>query len=451
MGMAAKVDLIRALVRPVAGDEKRIGLSVLSVGLVGMLTLLAPHGAAQSPPQVVTIYSFAGAPNDGANPQARMTYKDGVLYGTTYGGGLDNWGSVFSLSPPASPGDPWSEQLLYSFSGGADGALPGGLPLVGPRGVLAGTTTLGGTAGLGTVFALRPPSAGGGVWTEQVLYSFLGNASGDGEQPVGPLVENAGVLYGTTAFGGALAGGTVFSLVAPGSPDTAWTERILYSFPSGAGGFFPYALVVGNGGVLYGTTKFGGSGTCGSGGSGCGTVFSLTPPGSADGAWTPQVLYSFQGGNDGEQPYAHIIDSDGVLYGTTLYGGGGPCSQGSSGCGTVFSLRPPPSAGGPWTERVLHSFTSTDGAQPDALMVAGTRRLLGAAQLGGLDGYGAIFELGPPLSPEGAWSQQVLYNFSGGADGGEPVAFALTSSGAIYGATALYGTPGYGTIFQFRP
>jgi hypothetical protein len=84
-------------------------------------------------------------------------------------------------------------------------------------------------------------------------------------------------------------------------------------------------------------------------------------------------------------------------------------------------------------------------------MLTGTRLLLGTGQLGGLDGFGVIFAVYPPPTGGGDWSEQVLYNFTGGADGGEPVAFAVTSNGAIYGATALYGTPGYGTIFQFTP
>ena len=450
MGIGAEADLIGVLVQPVS-DARRVRLRILSGGLLMALTVLAPHSAAQSSPHFRTLYSFAGAPNDGANPQARMSLKDGVLYGTTYSGGLGNWGSVFSLSPSASPKNPWTEQELYSFNGGADGALPGGLPLEGPQGVVAGTTTLGGAAGLGAVFAVTPPAEPGGSWTERVLYSFLGSANGDGEQPAGPLIESGGVLYGTTSFGGTQAGGTVFSLMAPGSPDSPWAERVLYSFPSGDGGFFPSTLLVDNSGVLYGTTKFGGAGTCGSDGSGCGTVFSLTPPAAPGGSWTPQVLYSFRGGNDGEQPHTLTMDGNGVLYGTTLYGGGGPCSQSSSGCGMVFSLTPPAAADGSWTEQVLYSFTNIDGAQPDALMLTGTRLLLGTGQLGGLYGFGVIFALYPPSTRDGDWSEQVLYNFTGGADGGEPVAFAITRSGAIYGATALYGTPGYGTVFQFTP
>ena len=90
MGIGEKGDLIRVLVRPVS-DARRVKLHILRGSLLMALTVLVPHSAAQTSPHFLTLYSFAGAPNDGANPQARMSLKDGVLYGTTSSGGLGNW------------------------------------------------------------------------------------------------------------------------------------------------------------------------------------------------------------------------------------------------------------------------------------------------------------------------------------------------------------------------
>ena len=126
----------------------------------------------------------------------------------------------------------------------------------------------------------------------------------------------------------------------------------IYSFTGGTSdGEVPEGgLAIGRGGVLYGTTEGGGT-------FGYGTVFSLTPPTSFGGGWTEDLLYSFQGGNDGINPNSTLaIGSRGVLYGTTFAGGSGPTICDLQSCGTVFALTPPTSAGGHWTEAVLHSF-----------------------------------------------------------------------------------------------
>src|ERR1022692_1035775 len=109
---------------------------------------------------------------------------------------------------------------------------------------------------------------------------------------------------------------------------------------------FSSGVVVGAGGVLYCTATGGGA-------SQSGGVFSLTPPSVSGGAWTESLLYSFMGGNDGSQPFAGVVvGNDGVLYGTTEYGGTGTCNAYTQppGCGVVFSLTSPSSPGVAWTE-----------------------------------------------------------------------------------------------------
>lgn len=188
----------------------------------------------------------------------------------------------------------------------------------------------------------------------------------------------------------------------------AWTETTIHTFGSvsGDGGGPQAALTIAPGGALYGTTFFGGSGTpCLFPGGGCGTVFQLTPPAAPGGTWTEAVLYSFEGLNgDGAYPSANLVlGINGVLYGTTQYGGsatsGSPCTfYGVSGCGTVFELTPPAVPGGAWTEKVLHSFTGQhgDGAIPIAGLALGPSGVLyGTTSRGGAAGLGTVFAIKP--------------------------------------------------------
>jgi uncharacterized repeat protein (TIGR03803 family) len=140
-------------------------------------------------------------------------------------------------------------------------------------------------------------------------------------------------------------------------------EKVIYNFKGGSDGAAPFSgLIADSAGNLYGTTADGGGTYCN--GQGCGTVFELTPPATQGGAWTETVLYSFQGGNAAAGPEASLIfDAAGNLYGTT-YGGG------ASSDGTVFQLTPPATQGGSWTETVLYSFKGgSDGEYPVASLI----------------------------------------------------------------------------------
>ena len=147
------------------------------------------------------LYSFAGGPTDGADPQGTLALDSaGNLYGTTYGGGAYGVGTVFEISASGT------ESVLYSFTGGAaDGSDPNGGLLMDGAGNLFGTTSAGGTDDLGTVFEI---SASG---TQSVLYSFTGGTT-DGSSPAGLILDGAGNLYGTTSAGGVSDVGTVFEI-----------------------------------------------------------------------------------------------------------------------------------------------------------------------------------------------------------------------------------------------
>jgi uncharacterized repeat protein (TIGR03803 family) len=420
------------------------------------------YAAAQtSLPTLRTIYSFTGVDRgDGSFPLAGLADgKNGVLYGTTNQGGLGNpgEGTIFELKPPAAKGGGWTETVLYRSPGAPSPARPQAGVVIG-RGALYGNAQ-GGDAGAGAVFQIRPPTATGGSWTEIPLYSFP--QRGDGNYPQGSLVADPdGVLYGITSSGYSDGFfGTVFALTPPTSAGGSWTKTTIYNLGGGDAGQFPMAgLAMGKDRFLYGTTSAGGSGVaCG----GCGTVFKMVPPAAPGGAWTLTTLYSFQGFNDGAQPWtAPTLDPAGAIYGTTQYGG-------PANAGTVFKLTPPASPAGAWTEEVLYSFEGTGGAvssYPNSVVFGSDGALYGTAQLDGLTapncatrgGCGTVFKLAPPVSPGGVWTETVLYSFTGGDDGAFPSSLVLGPHGALFGTTSNGGTStacfaGCGTVFAFTP
>jgi hypothetical protein len=183
----------------------------------------------------------------------------------------------------------------------------------------------------------------------------------------------------------------LFTILALGSFASAeWKEKVLYSFQGGSSdGATPAGGVVfDQQGNLYGATSGGGSGSC-TGWFPCGTVFELSPPAQKGGAWTETVLYNFQGSQygDGASPGGLVIDQAGNLYGSTGYGGTGDCVLLGSkeGCGTVYELSPPQTKGGAWTETVLYSLQGgNDGYVPDGdLVFDKAGNLYGATIFGG--------------------------------------------------------------------
>ena len=294
---------------------------------------------------------------------------------------------------------------------------------------------------------VQPVSAADPVkFKEKVLYSFCSNQNcTDGARPTSGLVEVKGALYGTTGLGGVYNGGsgTVFTVDPKGGKET-----VVYSFCAQLEGYYcldgqvPQAGLTELNGILYGTTTFGGNAGCDA--HGCGTVFSLD---SATGAET--VVHNFAGGADGAVPYAGVISIKGILYGTT-FDGGGSCS-----CGTVFSLNLKTG-----TETVLHSFgTGTDGQEPVAGLTYVNGTLYGTARAGGTYGAGAIFSVDP-----GTGKEKVLYSFCpqfGCPDGGDPETNLIEVNGTLYGTTDAGGNetfclntnnpPGCGTVYSFDP
>lgn len=410
----------------------------------------------------MTLYAFNGNVNagDGLDPVAPLLIgRGGVLYGVTYQGGTQaspcylGCGTVFSLTP-LSPGGSWKEIQLHRFASGRDGFEADTLAIA-PDGVLYGTTAGGGSggkgcgSGCGTAFSLRPPSSTSRAWKKQT-YELPRNAT----LPISLRVAGS-TLYGTSLDGGTSSQcqfgcGGLFSLMPPPPGGHSWKESLLFSFRGGAGGRGPIMTVVGPDGVVYGTSE-GGDPDCP---FGCGLVFSVTPPSAPGGSWTERVLHRFTNqNNDGAGVASVALGPDGVLYGTTSDGG-------SAGWGAVFSLTPPSSPDGSWAEKILYSFTGTpDAANPNTGLVIGKGGVLyGTSHYGGdggcqTYGCGAVFSLTPPPSAGMPWTEKVLHAFGGGDDGGLPLAgVTIGRNGVLYGTTTAYGPVGkYGTVFALIP
>jgi uncharacterized repeat protein (TIGR03803 family) len=311
--------------------------------------------------------------------------------------------------------------VLYFFEGAPDGGEPYS-DLINVDGTLYGTTSIGGTNDSGSVFTITTSGK------ETVLYSFLNAGSGDGAFPIAGLLNVNGTLYGTTEYGG--AGTCYYDGDVPEKCRTVFAiaksgrETVVHRFGVGSGdGTLPFAGLISVKGTLYGTTSTGGA-------SGLGTVFAITPSGKES------VRYSFKSAKeDGANPYARLIDINGTLFGTTLNGG-------AYGAGTVFSI----SAAG--KGRVLHSFGGPhDGAYPyDGLLdVKGT--FYGTTSAGGENRGtqgGTVFS----ITPSG--KETVLYSFTGfssSGDGANPVAGLIDVKGRLYGATVSGGMTNFGTVF----
>jgi uncharacterized repeat protein (TIGR03803 family) len=389
---------------------------------------------------LTTLYPFS---TEGASPRSGVIVgPQGELYGTTTGGGEWGLGTVYELLPSASSGGTWTEVVLHSFNG-QDGEAPTAGLVMGPSGALYGVAPIAPAYGYGTAFELDPPMGGSTHWPYTVIYQFTDM---DGS-PSGALAVGTGQsFYGATETQSA---GAVYSLTPPlaGGASSGWTEATLYSFPGGSGGSYPLGtLAVSSEGILFGATVDGGriNSLCG---SGCGTVFALTPPAVSGGLWTVRLLYAFNPQiGDGYYPEAGVVLAPtGVLYGTTGHGVGSP--------GTVFSLTPPTVPGAPMTETILHAFTGSDGAVPESSLVLGSNGVLyGTTQFQGPADCGTVFELAPPASPGGSWTETILHSFTDGADGGFPNGIALGSDGTLYGTTRYGGTLyDVGTVFSLTP
>ena len=405
--------------------------SSLTLAILLGLTITSLSAQGQT---FTVLHAFTGSP-DGMQPTSLLEVN-GTLYGTTLFGGRYGFGTIFKVSSQGK------ESVLYSFTGGKDGANPTEL-VPDNKGNVYGVAQGGGNSscritgltGCGVIFKISSNKL-------TVLYTFSGGT--DGALPQQVVVGPSGDLYGVAEFGGDLsciAGngygcGVVFKLNLSG------TETVLYTFSNFVDGILPVGLIMDSAGNLFGTTALGGGGglTC-NGGYGCGVVFEIKTTGAE------VALYTFTGAADGGSPNAGLlIDSKRNLYGTASIGGDLSCvGISSGGCGVVFKVSAAgvetvlhtfsgpdganpgaglmasmgeaygeTSAGGAGTfgvlfvlstdgEKVLYNFKgSTDGEYPQSgLIMDSVGNLYGTASSGGdlscnpPYGCGTVFRLAP--------------------------------------------------------
>ena len=328
------------------------------------------------------LHNFTGS-NDGAEPYAELILSGNTLYGTTYQGGTNGYGTVFAVNT-----DGTCFTNLHSFTttvypgyGGnrinSDGANPiAGLILSGNT--LYGTAHYGGTNGYGAVFAVNTDGTGFTTLYNFTAMSYSGSidkyTNSDGAYPWAGLTLSGNTLYGTAYQGGTHGYGTVFALTTNG---TGFTN--LYNFTGGSDGAYPQAKLILSGNTLYGTANWGGT-------NWDGTVFAV----NTDGASFTN-LHSFTGtSGEGSQPTAELILLGNTLYGTTAGGG-------NSGNGTVFALT---INGTDFTN--LHRFTgiSSEGSEPEAGLILSANTLFGTTAGGGNSGNGTVFSLTLPAVPK---------------------------------------------------
>jgi uncharacterized repeat protein (TIGR03803 family) len=376
--------------------------------------------SALAAPKYQVLHDF-GNGNDGAGLFGGVVRAtDGKLYGTTSGGGLYQYGTVWQLTP--HPNGKWSETVLENFKvNDSRGDEPTSTLTLDPSGNLYGSTTMGGGSHTaGTVFEMQPSSKG---WILRVIHRFGKNDPAKG--PVGGiLIDPAGNLYGV--------GGWAFEL-SPGSD--GWKETLIHEFncQNGDGCVVldrPIRDLAGN---LYGTSQMGGtSKNCG---GGCGTVYKLHP--LSGGSWKETILHDFGAPMNGSYPAGELaIDAAGHLYGTT-------CCYGN-----LFELSPP--LDGHWKETVLHRFRAqAGGGYPASVVKDAKGNLYGTTGFGGGPcDCGVLYKLSPQAN--GTWKYIVLYQFNGYDGTGSGLPMLFDEKGNLYG-TGGGGAYGLGVVFEFTP
>jgi len=229
---------------------------------------------------------------------------------------------------------------------------------------------------------------------------------------------------------------------------TAQAQRytVIHNFTGQRDGAFPFTgVTVDASGTLYGTA-FGG------GDAGFGTLYSLNPSGSG---WIFSRLYSFSGDNEGAGPFAPIVlGPNGAFFGSTAVGGGGPCTTGYRGCGTVFELQPPMTipaqATSSWNVTTLYRFSGDNGAYPQGeLTFDGAGNIYGTTVNGGSAGWGTVYSL---THNSGGWSGNTIYQVQNNGDGQYAWGgVVFDAAGNLYGVFSGGGPYGYGAVFELTP
>jgi hypothetical protein len=451
--------------------------SAFALSFATAVTLVSAQAGAGT---LTTIYTFTGGADGGYPAAGLISGPDGSFFGTTSssptGPLVGNGGTVFQLFPPAQGLTAWTLQTLYTAATTSDGTNPTGGLVSDAAGNLYGAMSHGGIFngvcafdgidfGCGTLFKLNHAAGSPTAYTYQLLYTFSGGA--DGEASGGLVTGPGGVLYGLTepypviypnVTCNTAPCGSAYALTPPTEGQTSWTKTTLYSFAGGVDGSFPTGtLLMGKGGVLYGTTISGGLTTsprCRP--AGCGTVFSLTPPSGNNTSWTKTTLWIFSD-HDGAVPNGSLVaDASGNLFGLTNSGGDrhADCVP-ALGCGAAYELSPGPTPSSPWTfTSIFLVRDGAHGAEPTAGVTLGSGGQLYLTTSGTeTTSFGTVNALYPPAKGRTVWRDDKLFGFDNDANSALPLDTLLFVKGTLYGTAFgdYIGPAPYGTIFSITP
>jgi hypothetical protein len=384
---------------------------------------------------VTVLHTFTGTGGDGYNPFAPVVVApDGRLYGTTYSGGdlsctLGGGGGCGTVFEETLSHGKWTYSTIHEFTGVKDGCCQSSTLTLDSAGRLYGVT-VGGS--FGKIFRLTR-GAKGKPWHFEILYSFKDKS--DGEYPLTPLfIDKAGALYGITPMGSLSkcpnGCGAVFQIVPPAKQGGKWTEHTLYQFNGGSDGGTPDTMIMESKGVIYGTTNYEGA-VNGECPSGCGVVFRLAP--NQNHTYSYSVIFTFGGNPDGN-PYGSLFeDASGALFGLAFKTNNEPQE--------VFKLTPPKTKTGEWTRAIVSTPPKGIG-----YMTPGAKGLLYGVLVGDQDiDAGNLFKLTPQKGSSYKFKQ--LVNFNNGPDR-NPNAVTV-GPGVLYGTLSGGSTDG-GMVIEVR-
>ncbi len=386
---------------------------------------------------VVVLHNFKGGSTDGANSQSQLLLgSDGMLYGTTYYGGVYGNGTIFKVDPTKTDTPSPNVTVLHSFQYGVptDGyqLIYGLIEMPAPDGRLIGETYSGGEFNYGTVYAINKNGTG-----FTLLRSFSNVWPIDGRYPYGePVLGPDGNLWGTTSYGGANDLGTLWSMSPDGS---TFTNLFSFDGESGANPTAGLSLSY-DGATLFGTTHYGGY-------YGYGATVQVDP---VAGTVTPIVSFTGDDANYTLEPPTQLSDTR--LFGASYFGGAANLDN-NNGTGSLYVETFDPVAATWSSARILSFGIYADGYGPRNGLVqtpappADDGLFYGVTQYGGTYGNGVIFSTD---SAGAAYS--LVHSFDNGAgkwEGYYPVSLVQTGTGTFQGTCAYGGRYGYGTLWQY--
>lgn len=315
----------------------------------GVIFKVKPDGT-----DYVKLLDFTGFSN-GSFPKGSLVFDGTYLYGMTFGGGANSYGTLFKIKPDGS-----NYSKLIDFTGTANGSKPYG-SLFSDGTFLYGMTEYGGTNDEGTLFKVKHDGTG-----YIKLLDFTGTTNGS--YPLGNLIFDGNFLYGMTQNGGTSDLGTIFKIM----PDGTGYSKLL-DFSGTANGSYPYGDLISDGTYLYGMTSGGGTNTYG-------TIFKIQSDGTGY-----SKLFDFDGTTNGRLPGSSLISDGSFLYGMTLLGGSSTC--GLFGCGVIFKIK----HDGTEYSKLL-DFSGTNGQYPYGSLISDGTYLYGMTEYGGTTNMGIIFK-----------------------------------------------------------